>query len=148
MRKQISVILYDESFRKLQVTNLEKLAVDYVNIIFTPKFHCEINPIGGCRCHSKPFVGKNTEQTFQISKLLIPLSRQNFVMRNIYSTLFQHFWHTILAYPEEKTYLGVLNTFFSGLCNDKITSHRRITNTNVNDLKSTALHFYFVFSLH
>ena len=120
--------------QKLQVTKLEKLAADYnINIIFTSKFHCETNTIEGYWCHSKTFVRKNTDQTFQALKLLIPLSRQNFVERNIHLKLFRRFWHTVHSYHEEKTYLEVLNTFFSGLCNDKITSHRRITNTNIND---------------
>ncbi|CAF1939982.1 unnamed protein product [Rotaria magnacalcarata] len=36
------------------VSKLEKLAAEYnVKILFSPKYHCETNPIGGYWCHSK-----------------------------------------------------------------------------------------------
>ncbi|CAF3097457.1 unnamed protein product [Rotaria sp. Silwood2] len=39
----------------------------------------------------------------------------------------------VKAYHDGKDYLEVLSMFFSGLCKDKILSHRKITNTNIDD---------------
>ena len=37
------------------------------------------------------------------------------------------------AYSEGNDYREVLTMFFSGLCKDDIISHRRITNTNIDE---------------
>ncbi|CAF4073349.1 unnamed protein product [Rotaria magnacalcarata] len=116
------------------VSKLEKLGVKYgVKIIFAPKFHCETNPIEGFWCHSKQFIRKNTDQTFQALVSLMEEAKENFTERDIHSKLFRRFWRTIKANSEGKDYLEVLTTFFSGLCKDKILSHRKITNANIDD---------------
>jgi hypothetical protein len=60
-------------------------------------------------------------------------AKENFTERDIRLKLFGRFWRTIKAYSEGKDYLEVLTTFFSGLCKDKILSHRKITNANINN---------------
>ena len=50
-------------------TNLEKLAKRYkINIIWCPKYHCELNPIEGLWCDLKRYVRKHNKQ--DINKLL------------------------------------------------------------------------------
>ncbi|CAF3381807.1 unnamed protein product [Rotaria socialis] len=116
------------------VSKLEKLGAKYgVKIIFAPKFHCETNPIEGFWCHSKQFIRKNTDQTFQALVSLMEEAKENFTERHIHLKLFRRFWKTIKAYSEGKDYLEVLATFFSGLCKDKILTHRKITNANIDD---------------
>jgi hypothetical protein len=118
----------------IQVSKLEKLGSKYnVKIIFTPKYHCETNPIEGYWCHSKVFIRKHTDQTFESLLRLLPISRENFISKSIYLKLFRRFWRTIEAYYNGKTYSEVLKMYFSGLCKENIISHRRITNTNMND---------------
>jgi hypothetical protein len=128
-------ILYDFHLVFLsQVSKLEKMGAKYgVRIVFAPKFHCETNPIEGFWCHSKQFIRKNTDQTFQALVSLMPKAKQNFIEKDIHLKLFRRFWRTIKAYHDGKDYLEVLSTFFSGLCKDKILSHRKITNTNIDD---------------
>jgi hypothetical protein len=64
---------------------------------------------------------------------LIPEAKANFIEKQIYLKLFRRFWRTIKAYDEGKDYLEVLKMFFSGLCDDRIISHRKITNANMDD---------------
>jgi len=63
----------------------------------------------------------------------MPKAKQNFIERDVHLKLFRRFWRTIKAYSEGRDYLEVLAMFFSGLCKDKILSHRKITNTNINN---------------
>ena len=116
-----------------KVSKLEKLGVKYgIRIIFAPKFHCETNPIEGFWCHSKQFIRRNTDQTFQTLVSLLPKAKQNFIKRKIHLKLFRRFWRTVKAYNDGKDYLEILTMFFSGLCKDKVLSHRKITNTNID----------------
>ncbi|CAF1276179.1 unnamed protein product, partial [Rotaria magnacalcarata] len=116
------------------VSKLEKLGAKYgVKIIFSPKFHCESNPIEGFWCHSKQFIRKNADQTFQALVSLMEEAKENLTERDIHLKLFRRFWRTIKTYSEGKDYLEVLTTFFSGLCKDKILSYRKITNANIDD---------------
>ena len=118
---------------KLQVTKLEKLAAVYeVKVLFTPKFHCETNPIEGYWCYSKTFIRKNTDQSFQSLNRLIPESKTIFIEKEIHLKLFRRFWNTINAYSDGKGYSVMLIPFYSGLCQDNIISQRKITNTNID----------------
>ncbi|CAF2077709.1 unnamed protein product [Rotaria magnacalcarata] len=55
------------------VSKLENLAAEYnIKIIFTPKYHCETNPIEGYWCHSKQYIRKHTDQSFQKLTNLMP----------------------------------------------------------------------------
>jgi hypothetical protein len=47
--------------------------------------------------------------------------------------LFRRFWRAIEAYSQGQTYADVLKLFFSQLCKSTIQSHRKITNTNINE---------------
>ena len=103
-----------------------------IRIIFAPKFHCETNPIEGFWCHSKQFIRKNTDQTFPTLVSLMLKAKQNFIEREIHLKVFRRFWRTVKAYNDGKDYLEILTMFFSGLCKDKVLSHRKITNTNID----------------
>ena len=63
----------------------------------------------------------------------MPEAKANFTEKRIHLKLFHRFWRTIKAYDQGKGYLEVLTMFFSGLYNDKIISHRKITNTNIDN---------------
>ncbi|CAF4443413.1 unnamed protein product, partial [Rotaria magnacalcarata] len=116
------------------VSKLENLAAEYnIKIIFTPKYHCETNPIEGYWCHSKQYIRKHTDQSFQKLTTLMPEAKPNFIQKHVHLKLFRRFWRTIKAYDQGKDYLEVLRMFFSGLCNDQIISHRKITNTNLDN---------------
>ena len=110
-----------------------------MKIIFTPKFHCETNFIEGYWCHSKHYIRKYTDQSYQRLISLIPESKVNFIEKQIHLKLFRRFWRTIGAYGDGQDYRQVLTMFFSGLCKDNIKSHRGITNSNIDD--------YFILSL-
>ncbi|CAM2708841.1 unnamed protein product [Rotaria socialis] len=116
------------------VSKLEKLAAGYnIKIIFTPKYQCETNPIEGYWCHSKQYIRKHTDQSFQKLTTLMPETKENIIQKQVYLKRFRRFWRTIKAYDQGKDYLEVLRMFFSGLCNDQIVSHRKITNTNLDN---------------
>ena len=63
----------------------------------------------------------------------MPEARLNFIEKHVHLKLFRGFWRTIKAYDQEKDYLEILAMFLSGLCNDKIISHRKIANTNIEN---------------
>ncbi len=66
--------------------------------------------------------------------LLIPQSRENFVEKKIFMKLFRRFWKSMSAYQQGQTYAEVLNLFFSNHCLGAATSHRKITNSNLNGI--------------
>ncbi|CAF5033705.1 unnamed protein product, partial [Rotaria magnacalcarata] len=67
------------------VSKLEKLAAEYnIKIIFTPKYHCETNPIEGYWCHSKQYIRKHTIQSFQKLTTLMPEAKANFIQKQSY----------------------------------------------------------------
>ncbi|CAM4786006.1 unnamed protein product [Rotaria magnacalcarata] len=116
------------------VSKLENVATEYnIKVIFTPKYHCETNPIEGYWCHSKQYIRKHTDQSFQILTTLMPEAKANFIQKHVHLKLFRRFWRTTKAYDQEKDYLEVQRMFFSGLCNDQIISHRKITNANLDN---------------
>ena len=104
-----------------------------MKIVFSLKYHCETNPIEGYWCHSKQYIRKYTDQSFRRLITLMPAAKVNFIEKHIHLKLFRQFWRTIKAYDQGKDYLEVLTMFFSGLCNDKIISHRKITNTSIEN---------------
>ena len=66
------------------ISRLETLARKYqVEIIFTPKFHCELNAIESLWCHMKQYVRKMSDLTFSIMLRLILESRENFQQQQI-----------------------------------------------------------------
>ncbi|CAF1607609.1 unnamed protein product, partial [Rotaria magnacalcarata] len=77
------------------VSKLEKLAAEYnIKIIFTPKYHCETNPIEGYWCHSKQYIRKHTIQSFQKLTTLMPEAKANFIQKQVHLKLFRRFWRT------------------------------------------------------
>jgi hypothetical protein len=104
-----------------------------VAISFTPKFHCELNPIEGLWAHQKQYIRRRTDQTFPTMLKLINKSRTNFVEKNVSVKLIRRFWRTLVAYKRGDSYQDVLKMYFSSMCKGNINSHRQITNTKLND---------------
>jgi len=105
-----------------------------VKIVFTPKFHCGTNPIEGYWCHSKQYIRKHADQSFQrLVSLMMPEAKANFIDEQIHVKLFRRFWRTNKAYDEAKDYREVLKIFFSGLLEDRIISHRKIADAKIDD---------------
>ncbi|CAF1508602.1 unnamed protein product, partial [Didymodactylos carnosus] len=91
------------------VTKLEKLGTQYgIQVLYVPKYHCELNPIEGYWCHMKQFVRKHNDQTFNKMVSLIGEARKNFKDRQIYLELCRRFWTTLIAYNDGKDYKQVL----------------------------------------
>ncbi|CAF4979497.1 unnamed protein product [Rotaria sp. Silwood1] len=115
-------------------TKLEMLGAKYkINIIYCPKYHCELNAIEGLWCNQKAFVRSRTDQSFEKMIKLISDSRIHFAERKIALKLFRRFWRSIEAYFQGQTYADVLKLFFSQLCKTAVQSHRKITNANIDD---------------
>ncbi|CAM4846024.1 unnamed protein product, partial [Rotaria magnacalcarata] len=82
-------------------TKLENLAKTFnINIIYSPKFHCELNPIEGLWCNMKRFVRQRNDQQYNTMVLLIEQSRDHFVNIDLYKKLFRRFWQTCEAYRD------------------------------------------------
>ena len=103
-----------------------------MKILYCPKYHCELNAIEGLWCNQKPFVRSRTDPSFDKMIRLIADSRTHFVKPNIALTLFQRFWRSIEAYSQGQTCADVLQLLFSQLFKTSVQSHRRISNTNIN----------------
>ena len=111
----------------LPTTKLEQLGIQYqVKIIFSPKFHCELNPIEGLWAYMKYFVRKFTYQSFKKMRELILLSREQYSKRNINIKLVRRFWRCLIAYKAGKSYGEVLKIYFGSKCKENIECHRRI----------------------
>ena len=104
-----------------------------VKIIYCPKYHCELNAIEGLWCNQKAYVRSRTDQSFETMIKLISESRIHFVEREIALKLFRRFWRAIGAYSKGQTYAQVLKLFFSQLCKTEVQSHRKISNTNIDE---------------
>ncbi|CAF1560638.1 unnamed protein product, partial [Didymodactylos carnosus] len=115
-------------------TKLEMLGIKYkIKIMYCPKYHCELNAIEGLWSNQKAFVRSRTDQSFDKMIKLISESRINFAERKIALKLFRRFWRAIVAYSQGQTYADVLKLFFSQLSKTTIQSHRKITNTNIDE---------------
>ena len=110
------------------------IADDYnIMISFSPKFHCELNPIEGLWAHQKQYVRRRTDQTFPTMIKLIKKSRINFIEKNVAAKLIRRFWRTLVAYKRGDSYQDVLKMYFSSMCKGNVISHRQITNSNLNN---------------
>ncbi|CAF3360349.1 unnamed protein product, partial [Rotaria sp. Silwood2] len=115
------------------VSKLEELGNTHkVKVIFAPKYHCELNPIEGLWCNQKQFVRSRTDQRFNTMIHLVAQSRKHFIEKQIYKKLFRRFWRCLYAYQSGQNYSQVLQLFFSHSCKADVSSHRKITNTNLN----------------
>lgn len=110
-----------------RTSKLELLAKKYnIDIIFIPKYHCELNPIEGAWCQMKNFFRKHNNQE---AKELVPLvkkSREVFENSDINKDLWRRFFNIVKAYNSGKTYQQVLHEFYGEKYSDKIKSHRKI----------------------
>ncbi len=80
-------------------TNLEVIAEKYkVEIVFSPKFHCELNPIEGLWCFQKVYIRKNTNGSFERMVELMNKSRDIFKEKGINLKLWNRFFNTVKAY--------------------------------------------------
>ena len=102
--------------------------------MFVPKFHCELNAIEGVWCYEKEFVRKYSDQTFNKMLQLIPQAKASFIENSIFIKLFRRFRKTIIAYEQRQSYVKVLQIFFSNHSSQTVISHRRITNSNIDDI--------------
>ncbi|CAF3382803.1 unnamed protein product [Rotaria socialis] len=84
----------------------------FQNIIYCPKYHCELNTIEGLWCNQKAFVRSRTDQSFEKMIKLISDSRIHFVERKIALKLFRRFWRSVEAYSQDQTYVDILKLFF------------------------------------
>lgn len=96
-----------------------------------PKFPCELNVIEGLWCSQKLFVRRNTDQTYNTMLTLIVKSRENFREREIYLKLLRRFWWCLKAYDEGRSYTDVMKMFCSTKCEGTVTTHTRISTSNI-----------------
>ena len=115
------------------MSRLEHLAQKYgLSVLFCPKYHCEINAIGGCWAHMKQFVRKRTDQRYDTMIRLIDESRMNFEKQQVHLKLFRRFWKCLQAYNRGKTYSEVLQLFFISGSTGKNKGHLQIRNTDLD----------------
>lgn len=110
-------------------TNLEILAAKYknINIIFCPKYHCELNPIEGVWCYLKQYVRKRTDQRFDKLMPLIKEAKIEFSKSNLNAKLWRRFWQSLNMYREGVSYRDVITLLYGSRKADVI-SHRKIYN--------------------
>ena len=65
---------------------------------------------------------------------LTPQAKANCIENNIFIKLFRRFWKTISAYEQGLSYAKVPQLFFSNHCSQTVVFHRRITNSNIDDI--------------
>ncbi|CAF1948513.1 unnamed protein product [Rotaria magnacalcarata] len=94
-------LLVSEHTAFKSVSKLEKLAAEYnVKILFSSKYHCKTNPIEGYWCHSKQYIRKNADQSFQRLLTLMPEAKTNANDKHIHLKRFRRFSKTIKAYNQ------------------------------------------------
>ena len=114
-------------------SKLELLGKKYgIDVIFVPKYHCELNPTEGLWCNQKAFIRKRSDQTYKRLIELMPLSREHFKEINLNIHLMRRFWRVLNAYKKGFSYGEILRTYFSGKTKENIISHRKICNTQLN----------------
>jgi hypothetical protein len=90
-------------------TNLEVLAEKYkVEIVFSPKFYCELNPIEGLWCFQKVYIRKNTDGSFEKMVKLMNKTRDIFKEKGINLKLWNRFFNTVKDYSNNLTYEEIL----------------------------------------
>ena len=97
-----------------------------VEIIFSPKYHCELNPIEGLWCFQKVYIRKNTDGSFENLIELLETSKRLFDNQNINLKLWNRFFNTINDYSNNASYDDILKKYFGIKTESKITQHRVI----------------------
>jgi hypothetical protein len=109
-------------------SNPEVLAEKYdIQIVFSPKFHCELNPIEGLWCFQKVYIRKNTDGSFEKMIELIDLTRDMFKDKQIHLKLWNRFFNTVQDYSNQVTYEEILKKYYGVNIKTEITSHRKTT---------------------
>ena len=108
-------------------SKLQVLAEKYgVEIVFSPKYHCELNPIEGLWCFEKVYIRKNTDGTFEKMIELMETSKNMFLTQNINLKLWNRFFDTINDYEKGASYEEILKKYFGIKTQANISQHRII----------------------
>jgi hypothetical protein len=97
-----------------------------VEIIFSPKYHCELNPIEGLWCFQKVNIRKNTDGTFEKLVELIDKTKEMFQKQNINIRLWNRFFNTINDYENDASYEEILKKYFGIKTKPNVKEHRTI----------------------
>jgi hypothetical protein len=109
-------------------SNLEVLAEKYdIQIVFSPKFHHELNPIVGSWRFQKVYIRKNTDGCYEKMIELIDLRRNMFKDKQIHLKLWNRFFNTVQYYSNRVTYGKILEKYYCKKIKNEITSHRKTT---------------------
>jgi len=88
---------------KYEKTKVERLVASCGHqAIFIPKFHCELNPIKSCWCHSKHYTWSHCDHTFPGLLAIIDQSLNSMTLDMI-QKFFQKTQETMQAYREGLT---------------------------------------------
>ena len=113
-------------------TRLEKLAQCFqINIVWCPKFHCELNPIEGVWCALKRYVRKHNEQDFSKLFDLILEAIDDYENKKLNIKLWKRFWKCIELYKNGAKYTEVLVELF-GAKSLETSSHKKNKDFNTN----------------
>ena len=113
-------------------TRLEKLALRYkINIIWCPKFHCELNPIEGVWCALKRYVRKHNEQDYSKLLNLILDAIKDYENKKLNIKLWKRFWDCIEMYKNGAKYCEVLVKLFGAKSIETLT-HKKNKNFDTN----------------
>jgi transposase len=113
------------------ISKLEILGKKFgVNVVYCPKYHCELNPIEGFWCYLKQYVRKHNTQDFRALHKLINEAMHSYKSSNLNFKLWKRFWKTLDAYNSGKTYQEVLQTFFGAKSSANIISHKKVLHFN------------------
>ena len=111
-------------------TRLESLAQRYkINIIWCPKFHCELNPIEGVWCALKRYVRKHNEQDYSKLLTLILEAIADYENKKLNIKLWKRFWSCIEMYKNGAKYSEVLIELF-GAKSLETSTHKKNKNFN------------------
>jgi len=110
-------------------SNLGILGEKYgVSVKFSPKYHCEINPIESLWCFIKQYVRKHTDQTYGNLVLLIDKALENFKSSDINGKLWSRFWQAINMYDQNILYSEIIKNLYGNRTAENV-QHRQIYNT-------------------
>ena len=121
------LLVHPAFFRK---SKLETLAKQYnIDVIFIPKYHCELNPIEGAWCQMKNFFRRINNQNADEFVPMVKQSRDKFLESDVNKDLWKRFFKIVQAYKSGKSYKQVLNEFYGPSYKEEVKYHRRIGET-------------------
>ncbi len=95
--------------------------------MFSPKFHCELNPFEGLWCFQKVYIRKHSDGSFEKMIELIDLTRDMFKDKQIHLKLWNRFFNIVQDYSYQATYEEILKKYYVINIKTEITSHRKTT---------------------